>query len=251
MWGTEPWAALHCAVEISRTPSAPRHFSQPFMRDKLAPIARLPEAGPLLCNARMERLLPAEAVEPGIPQRPSVLRTTLYGLLTALLIGGAWVRFNDQIAGFAPSLAGPAAGVAAQLADAGRETRLLEIALLPVAQTSAAVANMALPAADADALAQDVRRGRLRLVQLPLLDINAADPAAGQNLEVSSGGYTRLVHLGPQPLAVTLPISSVGTVSFRSPAGAASGLVALTLTGPVPLPYMKAGQRLDVGVIAQ
>jgi hypothetical protein len=201
----------------------------------------------------MERLLPAEAVEPSIPDSTgaTVLRAALYAVLAATLLGGGWVRFNHQIADFAPSLAGAAASVAANLADASRDKALLEVALLPVASTQAAVAEMALSPSDTNALVQDVKRGRVRLVRLPLLDINPADPAAGQSVEVSSGGYSRLVHLGPQPLAVTLPISSVGSVSFRSTGSTAAGLVALTLTGPVPLPYLQAGQQLDVGIIAQ
>lgn len=204
----------------------------------------------------MERPLSREAAEPSVPDAAGAgaLRTLIYGMLAVMLLAGGWVRFNRQIASVVPALAAPVADVANQVADAGRVKGLVEIGLLPVSATAEAVAAMGLPASDAAALAQAVRRGRLRLVRLPLFDLSPslpADAAAGRAIEVSTGGYTRFVRLTRQPLTVTLPIGPVGTVAFRNASGDVIDIGALTLEGPVKLPDLGTGGVMTVGVIAQ
>ena len=204
----------------------------------------------------MQSLLPAETREPNIPAAAGggALRTTLYGVLVAMLLAGAWVRFNREIASVAPALAGPAAEVADRMAAPGRMKGLVELGLLPVSATAEAVAEMGLPEGDAAALAQAVRRGRRRLVRLPLFDLSPTLPSgqdAGRSIEISSGGYTRLVRLTRQPVAVMLPIGRVGSVSLRSTGADAIDIGALTLAGPVRLPDLPAGQMMEVGVVAQ
>lgn len=198
-----------------------------------------------------------EAAEPELPASAGSagLRAALSVLLAAMLVAGAWVRFNGSIASVAPWLAGPAAAVADEMAQPGRVKGLVELGMLPTAAGPEAVATMGLPVGEAATLAQAVQRGRLRLVRLPLFDADATEGAAGtvesaRSVEVSSGGYTRLVALTRRPAVVLLPIGRVGTVSFHA-VGAGADVGALTLTGPVQLPTLAAGQSLEVGVVAQ
>ncbi len=204
----------------------------------------------------MDRPPAPQAAEPDLPASAgsAALRVTVSTLLAVMLVAGAWVRFNGRIAALSPGLAGPAAQVADELGESGRVRGLLELGLLPAPAGPEAVAAMGLPTGEAATLAQAVQRGRLRLVRLPLFD--AAGSEAGHSVQVSSAGYTRLVPLTRQPVVVTLPIGRVGTVSFRDaspgsvgPAGTTIG--ALTLSGPVQLPTLAAGQTFDVGVVAQ
>ncbi len=206
----------------------------------------------------MDRLTPTPTLEPSIPEAAGsgALRRTAYAGLALLLLAGGWIRFNDRIASLSPALAGPAGAVSQQAADAGGPKGLFELQMMPSAAAVAAVAAMGLPAGDATLLAADLKRDRIRLVQMPLFDAGlatGADALAGRAVEVSSGGYTRVVHLTREPVVVTLPIGRVGTVSFRTVGHAADalGIGALTLSGPVRLPDLSAGQQLDVGVVAQ
>ena len=200
--------------------------------------------------------LPRPTAEPKLPDSAGrgALRGMVYTLLGVMLLAGAWIRFNPQIAAFAPGLAGPAADLAAQVAEPGRARGLLEVDLVPQGETAKAVARMGLPADQEEALVEAVRRGRLRLVRLPLFDFappadDAAD--AARLIEVSASGYTRVVSLARLPVAVTLPIGPVGVVSLRNLGTGTVDIGAVTLTGPVRLPDLPAASGLDVGVIAQ
>lgn len=208
----------------------------------------------------MEKLGQTSAPEPELAASGSgVLRRSVYGLLALMLVGGAWVRFDDRIAQLSPSLAAPAAPAAQHAADAGGIQALLELGLVPATGTEAAVATMQLPGGEATSLTADLQRHRLRLVQLPLFDGGAplADGTAARMVQVSSGGYSRLVALSRHPVLVTLPIDRVGTVSFQvasADPGVGSdtvGIGALTVGGPVRLPDLARGQEIDVGVVAQ
>ena len=190
----------------------------------------------------------------------SAARTTVYALLAMMLAAGGWVRFNDQIATLAPGLAAPASGVA-QAAARPPVHGLVELGLMPRAAEPAAVAGLGLPASDAAAMLGTLKRDRLRLVQMPLFDAGLSAPDgtdSGRAVLVSSGGYSRLVRIGRQPVMVTLPIDRVGTVTFQVPgreAGALPagglGIGAITATGPVRFPDLRQGEALEVGVIAQ
>jgi hypothetical protein len=96
-----------------------------------------------------------------------------------------------------------------------------------------------------------LRRGRLRLSRLPLLDDSATLPGGGHLVQISAGGYTRQVLLTRQPQLVTVPVGAAGTISFSTPETSAVGIVGLSLSGPVRLPDLRAGQMISVGVIAQ
>ena len=201
----------------------------------------------------MPTLPSSEAAEPLATgsQRPSALRSTLYTLLAVALAAGLWVRFNTQIAAIAPALAGPDGLVASQAADPSHIRGLVQLSLLPESQAAAAVSEMGLPQGDAAALTQALQRGRLRLAHLPLLDDSPVLQGGGHAVQVSSGGYTRLLMLTREPTVVTLPVGPVGTVSFSTPETTGVGIVGLTLSGPVRLPELQAGQVFSVGVIAQ
>ncbi len=210
----------------------------------------------------MERLSLHQDVDPAIPGSGSAspLRATLYLTLAAMLAAGGWVRFNDQISTVAPSLAAPAA-VAQQASAKPSISSLLELGLVARADEPGLVASLGLPASDASAMQDALKRNRLRLVQMPLFDAGLSAPDgsdAGRSVLVSSGGYSRLVRIGRQPVVVTLPIDRVGTVLFRVPpreGGALPatglGIGAITATGPVRLPDLGQGDQLEVGVIAQ
>ncbi len=200
--------------------------------------------------------MPLEAAERSVrgANGRSALRSSAYMLLAVMLLAGGWVRFNREIAAVAPELAGPVADVADQAAASDRVKGLIELDLLPLSATAEAVAAMGLPTGDAAALTQAVRRGRQRLVRLPLFDLSptlAADQGIGRSVEVSSGGYTRFVHLSSEPVSVTLPISTIGSVSLRNIGADMVGIGALTVVGPIRLPDLPAGQAMQVGVVVQ
>ncbi len=211
----------------------------------------------------MDRLSPLQDAEPVIPASggASAARTTLYGFLALVLAAGGWVRFNDQIATVAPGLAAPAAAMARDAATRAPVHALAELGLLPRAGEPAAVAGLGLPDKEATAMLGALKHDRLRLVQMPLFDAGLSAPDgtdAGRTVLVASGGYTRLVRIGRQPVVVTLPIDRVGTVTFRVPAREAGalpasglGIGAITATGPMRLPDLGEGEELEIGVIAQ
>ena len=200
----------------------------------------------------MEMLAPK--LEPSPAAGSGSMQRMAYGLLAVLLLSGAWIRFNDRLAELSPGLASPVAQrIAERAALAGQPASLAELALLAPGADAAATAGLGLPRDQAAAMAADLRRDRIRLVQVPLFDAGAVGTGP-RMVSVSSGGYGRLVALTRTPTMVMLPIDRVGTISFRT-AGAGSpdpvGIGMLTLAGPLQLPDLAAGQRLDVGVIAQ
>jgi hypothetical protein len=201
----------------------------------------------------MERLVPQATAEPAIPASggSSALRSTLYTLLLVMLAVGGWVKFNDQIAAISPSLAVPAGIAADQASQTGATQELMQIGLLPSSQNKAAIAAMGLPDQDAMALSDELRRGRLRLAQLPLIDDSPVLQGAGHQVVISSGGYTRQLLLTRQPVVVTLPIAAAGTISFRTPESGGVVILAETVAGPARLPDLQPGQIFSVGVIAQ
>jgi hypothetical protein len=201
----------------------------------------------------MERLPPVEAREPVVPQAAGsgALRSTAYTLLAVILAAGLWLRFNNEIAAVAPSLAAPPALAGGQMSAPASPQGLIELGLLPASQSSAAVAEMGLPPSDAATLMQALQRGRLRLAHMPLLDGSLAPPGASHVMQVSAGGYTRQVVLTRDPTVVTMPIGPVATVTFRTMDPNGVDAVALTLAGPMRLPPLHANQVLALGVVAQ
>lgn len=202
----------------------------------------------------MEIPAPPDTPQPGPEESggSGALRRTAYAALAVMLLGGGWVKFNDRIARISPGLAGPAAAVAQQPPSGTAVKALFELGLISTASAPQAVASMGLPHDQATRLATDLKRDRLRLVQLPLFDAGPAGAdQADRAVEVSSGGYSRVVLLTRQPTVVTLPISRVGTVSFRVASAGPVGIGAITLTGPLQMPDLAPGQQLDVGVVAQ
>ena len=183
-------------------------------------------------------------------QQGSALRSTAYTLLALALLAGLWLRFNTQISAIAPVLAGPGELVD-QSADPSQIRGLIQAGLLPVSQDAQAVAGMGLTAGDAAVLSEALRRGRLRLIRLALLDDSSSLTGSGHAVQVSAGGYTRQVLLTREPQVVTLPVGPVSTISFTTPETSGVGIVGLSLSGPVRLPDLQAGQTLAVGVIAQ
>ena len=177
--------------------------------------------------------------------RSGVAGRIVLGALGLLVLTGVWVRFNDRVAALLPFLAAP--GTAASVEPSG----LVELALLPQSEAQAAVAGMGLSASDAGALTEALRRGRLRLVRMPVFDAQPDPSAARRTVRVSAGGYATTVPLAVQPAPVTLPVGPVGTVLFSATGAGAVSVGALTLDGPVRFPDLPAGQSLEVGVIAQ
>ena len=195
----------------------------------------------------MEMLAPEREPSPAFGS--GTLQRLTYAALGLLLIGGAWIRFNDRLAEVSPGLASP---VAQQLILSRQPTALAELALLAPGAEPAAIAGMSLPRDQSAAMAADLRRDRLRLVQVPLFDAGAG--GGSRVVSVSSGGYSRLVSLTRVATLVTLPIDRVGTISFQvAEAGSPDpvGIGMLTISGPLRLPDLAAGQQLDVGVVAQ
>lgn len=177
-------------------------------------------------------------------------RAVLYGAMALLLATGAWLRYADRLGGLPGDLLAWAGGPAASPA-ASRASALVELALVPQAGEAAAVDSLLLPPGEAQTLRQALARRRMRLVQLPLYQ---RDGGSGALVRVECGGFTRLVRLGPAPVALTLPIAQAGDVGLRLVGRAAAAPVALgalTAAGPVDLPSFGSGQTLEIGVIAQ
>jgi len=198
----------------------------------------------------MERLLPAEAPEPIPTQGGSALRSTVYTLLAVMLVAGAWVRFNSQIAAISPELAAPAAEAADKAGEPGGIRELIALGMLPATQARAAVAEMGLTGGDAAALTTALQRGRLHLARFGLVDVSPT-LQGGHVVQVSAGGYTRQVMLTREPVTVTIPIGPVGSVALTTPEQTGVRIEGLTLSGPVLFPQLQAGQVLTVGLIAQ
>jgi hypothetical protein len=187
----------------------------------------------------MPRPLPLATEPPLAAQSP--LRATLTALLALLLAAGIWVRFGAQITALVATLSP---------APPPTPLALVELPLIPASQTQAAIASMGLNPTDAAALQDAIKRGRLRLAHLPLLD-DTPTLAGGHAVTVSAGGYTRQLLITRQPTTVTIPIGPVGEIAFTTPEADNIGIVGLTLSGPVRLPDLHAGQAIAVGVIAQ
>ena len=169
-------------------------------------------------------------------------------MLALLVAVGGWVRFSERIASWFPALSPLAMSGGAAARD--QVGALLELGLVPVGAGLPAVQAMGLPTRQAATLAQAVERRRLRLVRVPLFE---RDGGSGAVLQVDANGLTQTVHLAMQPIVLTVPMAQVGSLRFRlldaRPGGV--GIGAITLTGPLALPTLQAGQELDVGVVAQ
>ena len=222
-------------------------------RTLLRKVTAIARAAPACFHLEMDRT-PTTLAEP-VPAPSGGGAAGLRGLavmLAVLVAVGGWVRFSDRIAGWIPSLA-PLAASGGGAAD-GRVGALLELGLIPASAGVPAVRAMNLPAQDESALAQAVERRRLRLVRVPLFE---RDGGAGAVVQVDANGLTQVVRLATQPIVLTVPMAQVGSLRFRllgNPPGGAPpgvGIGAITLTGPLALPTLRAGQELDVGVVAQ
>lgn len=194
-----------------------------------------------------------EPVEASLPQSSEGGGLRRAGFLALLLVvaAGAWVRFSDRIAEWAPGLAAPVHAAASSDQVSG----LLELGLIPASASRAAIQAMQLPDQDAATLQQAVSRDRLRLVRLPLFE---RDGGTGATVLVDANGLTRVVHLTAQPVVLSIPMAQAGNLSFRllegppsAGAGPGVGIGAITLNGPVALPTLATGQILEVGIVAQ
>ncbi len=177
-------------------------------------------------------------------------RGVVYAALVAAVLAGGWLRFNTQIAGVVPALG--RAGAAA----ADQPRGLMELGLVPDGEADALVAGMGLSAGDAALLRAGLRDRQVRLLRLPLVDETPpADGvgalAAGHDIRVSTAGYTRVIRLTRTPVALALPITAGGEVSFSTPDTGGVAIGALGLSGPVRLPDMAPGDVFSVGVVAQ
>lgn len=202
----------------------------------------------------MEKMLPDETAEPLVrgSAGATALRTGTYLVLALAVSGGAWLRFNSQIAALMPGLAA-SSGVLS--AEAAVPAGLVDLAVLPAGEARAAIAGLGLQGGDAALMLHALRDGRLRLVRMPLVDVSTPDRATGgspaHDVILSTGGYAVTVHLTRTPLSLALPVTSVGEVVFRTAGPDTVGIGALSLSGPVRLPDLAPGQVLSVGVVAQ
>ena len=196
----------------------------------------------------MDRMLPADTAEPIVRggAGASVFRGTVYAMLGLAVACGAWVRFNAQVSAAIPGLVG--AGGATGAAQGGVRP-LLGLGLVPAGEAEGLVAGMGLSGVEAGLLRTALREQRLRLVRMPLVDETVA--SAGHDVVLSTAGYTRVVRLTRDPVAVALPVAAGGEVAFSTPDADAVGIGALGLSGPVRLPDLARGDVLSVGVVAQ
>lgn len=200
----------------------------------------------------------AEAGELIMPARGmGVRRGASVAMLVLLLIGGVSAKLgvNGETAIY--DHAPPPVAANNDLLQGARPGAMVELGLLSARESIEAIPALNLPADEQTLMAEAVRRGRLRLIRLPLFDADPVSDALGnvpvtpkiRSLELSSAGYTVPLVLTRRPVIVTLPIDRAAAVAFRGVDGIRIG--ALTLTGPVRLSPLSGGQPLTVRVVAQ
>ena len=201
----------------------------------------------------MDRMLPAQTAEPMVRGSggAAAFRGTLYALMCAVLLSGAWLRFNQQIAAVVPGLRAP--DMAQQGASPGEMKALVEMAMLAPGEAASAVPGMGLSNADANRMLQAMRDGRLRLIAFPMVDVSTADDGGdgGHRVLVSSAGYSRVVQLTREPVVVTLPVAEASSVAFAPSGQAGAEICTRGLSGPLCLRPLNKGDVVDLGIIPQ
>ncbi len=139
----------------------------------------------------------------------------------------------------------------AQRAAVTRTLPAVKLRTVAPSERDGAIAAMALPQSDANALAADLAANRVRLVWMTFFDSDAED---GDVVTVSSGGFARTVPLLKAPTAVALPAPADGFVRVTGAVDGRGGGVTVgivTGSGATALAVLSVGQTISIPVAAE
>jgi hypothetical protein len=110
------------------------------------------------------------------------------------------------------------------------------------------LAQLNMPEADKERLAEQLADRRVRLAAVTLWDTVEED---GDVVEVSAAGFTQRLVIRHKPATFFLPVQMGGSVSIRAVRDGGGGVTlgVATIVGPVPLPPLAVGQVVEIPVL--
>ena len=188
-----------------------------------------------------------------LPADPASRSRALWGgggLIAALTVGaGAFFYTHNTATPPAPAMAPPSQNVPAIPAA---QTAAVQLSMLPPAKAPAALARSGFSPADRARILAAVKDGKMRLVEMPVLD---ASGAVGQSIDVTVSGLTQRIVLTGKFQHLVIPIVEAGQILIAPisiPHAPALIVGALTALGPEALPALTTlDQRVLLNVIVQ
>ncbi|MFT8346506.1 hypothetical protein [Gluconobacter oxydans] len=188
-----------------------------------------------------------------LPSEPASRSRALWGggrLIAALTVGaGAFFYTHNTAAPPVPAVAPPSQSTPAVPAA---QTAAVQLSMLPPAKAPAALAKSGFSPADRARILAAVKDGKMRLVEMPVLD---ASGAVGQTIDVTVSGLTQRVVLTGKFQHLVIPIVEAGQILIAPvsmPHAPALTIGALTALGPEALPALVTlDQRVLLNVIVQ
>ncbi len=188
-----------------------------------------------------------------LPSEPASRSRALWGgggLIAALTVGaGAFFYTHNTAAPPVPAVAPPSQSTPAVPAA---QTAAVQLAMLPPAKAHAALAQSGFSPADRARILAAVKDGKMRLVEMPVLD---ASGAVGQTIDVTVSGLTQRIVLSGKFQHLVIPIVEAGQILIAPvsmPHAPALIVGALTALGPEALPALTTlDQRVLLNVIVQ
>ncbi|EHH68974.1 hypothetical protein [Gluconobacter morbifer] len=172
------------------------------------------------------------------------------GLLAALTVGAGAFFYSHGAPSPAPAPAPP--GHNAPASNTPTLTAAAQLSMLPPAKARTALARTGFSADEQARILAAVKRGEMRLVEMPVLD---AAGQVGQTIDVTVSGLTQRVVLTGKFQHLVLPIAEAGQITIAPvtmPHAPALTIGALTALGPEVLPSLTAlDQRILLNVIVQ
>ncbi|GBQ93029.1 hypothetical protein [Gluconobacter albidus] len=186
-----------------------------------------------------------------LPADPASRSRALWGgggLIAALTVGAGAFFYTHNTA-TAPAIAPPSQNVPAIPAA---QTAAVQLSMLPPAKAPAALARSGFSPADRARILAAVKDGKMRLVEMPVLD---ASGAVGQSIDVTVSGLTQRIVLTGKFQHLVIPIVEAGQILIAPisiPHAPALIVGALTALGPEALPALTTlDQRVLLNVIVQ
>ncbi|WP_408873922.1 hypothetical protein [Gluconobacter roseus] len=188
-----------------------------------------------------------------LPSEPASRGRALWGgggLIAALTVGaGAFFYTHNTTTPPAPAIAPPAQNTPAVPAA---QTAAVQLSMLSPAKAPSALAKSGFSPADRARILAAVKDGKMRLVEMPVLD---ASGAVGQTIDVTVSGLTQRVVLTGKFQHLVIPIVEAGQILIAPvsmPHAPALTIGALTALGPQALPALTTlDQRVLLNVIVQ
>ena len=188
-----------------------------------------------------------------LPSEPASRSRALWGgggLIAALTVGaGAFFYTHNTTTPPDPAIAPPAQNTPAVPAA---QTAAVQLSMLSPAKAPSALAKSGFSPADRARILAAVKDGKMRLVEMPVLD---ASGAVGQTIDVTVSGLTQRVVLTGKFQHLVIPIVEAGQILIAPvsmPHAPALTIGALTALGPQALPALTTlDQRILLNVIVQ